>query len=103
MGQHGLHGVDLQDSGGERDPDRPLTGNGITVYGNGTYSLIGASELSDDERDELLDLCRQRLDAFRARGRCECCGAHKHEYALEVNHIIPSNAQQCRQVRHGSH
>jgi ATP adenylyltransferase len=84
---------------------RVLTGNGITRYG---------------ERDALLQLCRQRLDGFReqrgeevfahrsrhrspisgsvkvrvltrARGRCECCGAHEHQRALEVDHIIPKN------------
>jgi hypothetical protein len=27
----------------------------------------------------------------RARGRCECCGAHEHQRALEVDHIIPTN------------
>jgi ATP adenylyltransferase len=83
---------------------RVLTGNGITRYGDGLYTLIGAEELSDSERDALLKLCRQRLDGFRAqrgeevfahrsrqrspisgsakvrvltraRGRCECCGA----------------------------
>jgi hypothetical protein len=27
----------------------------------------------------------------RARGRCECCGAHEHQRALEVDHIIPRN------------
>ena len=87
-----------------------LTGNGITAYGNGAYSLIGG--------DALQQLCRQRLDAFReqrgeevfahrsrhrspisgsvkyrvltrARGRCECCGAHEHQRALEEDHIIP--------------
>ena len=97
-----------------------LTGNGITAYANGAYSLIGAEDLSDAERDELQQLCRQRLDAFRAqrgvevfahrsrnrtaisgsvkyrvltraRGRCECCGAHEHQRALEVDHIIPKN------------
>ncbi len=97
-----------------------LTGNGITAYGNGAYSLIGGDELSDAERDALQQLCRQRLDAFReqrgeevfahrsrhrtpisgsvkyrvltrARGRCECCGAHEHQRALEVDHIIPKN------------
>jgi hypothetical protein len=26
---------------------------------------VGEEELSDAERDELLELCRQRLDAFR--------------------------------------
>jgi ATP adenylyltransferase len=97
-----------------------LTGNGITRYGNGAYSLIGAEELSDAERDQLQQLCRQRLDAFReqrgeevfahrsrhrspisgsvkyrvltrTRGRCECCGAHEHQRALEVDHIVPKN------------
>jgi hypothetical protein len=50
-----------------------LTGNGITRYERGTYSLVGgvaegfcvAVELSVAERDQLLELCRQRLDAFR--------------------------------------
>jgi hypothetical protein len=97
-----------------------LTGNGITRYGKGAYTLIGGDELSDSERDALLQLCRQRLDGFRAqrgeevfahrsrhrtpisgsvkyrvltraRGRCECCGAHEHQRALEVDHIIPRN------------
>lgn len=81
-----------------------LTGNGVTRYERGTYDLVGGEELSDAERDQLLQLCRQRLDAFRmqrgevvfahrsrhrtpisgsikvrvltrAKGRCECCGA----------------------------
>ena len=51
-----------------------LTGNGITAYGNGSYSLIGGDELSDTERDELQQLCRQRLDAFREqRGEKVAC------------------------------
>jgi hypothetical protein len=99
---------------------RVLTDNGITRYGDGLTTLIGAEELSDSERDTLLQLCRQRLDGFReqrgeevfahrsrhhspisgsvkyrvltrARGRCECCGAHEHQRALEVDHIIPKN------------
>jgi predicted Fe-S protein YdhL (DUF1289 family) len=28
---------------------------------------VGGDELSDTEREELLQLCRQRLDAFRER------------------------------------
>jgi hypothetical protein len=52
---------------------RVLTANGSTTYGDGHDSLIGgvaegfcaAVELSDGERDALLQLCRQRLDAFR--------------------------------------
>jgi hypothetical protein len=42
-----------------------LTGNGITRYERGTYDLVGGEELSDVERDQLLQLCRQRLNAFR--------------------------------------
>jgi ATP adenylyltransferase len=50
-----------------------FTFNGITRYERGTYDLVGgvaegfcaAVELSDAEREELLQLCRQRLDAFR--------------------------------------
>lgn len=42
-----------------------FTFNGITAYGDGHDSLIGGEELSDGERDALLELCRQRLDAFR--------------------------------------
>jgi hypothetical protein len=81
-----------------------FTFNGITRYDQGAYDLVGGEELSDAERDQLLELCRQRLDAFRmqrgeevfahtsrhrtpisgsiknrvltrAKGRCECCGA----------------------------
>jgi hypothetical protein len=97
-----------------------LTGNGITRYNQGAYGLVGGEELSDAEREELLQLCRQRLDAFRmqrgeevfahrsrhrtpisgsikcrvltrAKGRCECCGAHEDQRALEVAHIVPRN------------
>jgi hypothetical protein len=97
-----------------------FTFNGITAYGDGHDSLIGGDALSAGERDALLELCRQRLDGFRAqrgeevfahrcrhrnpnsgsvkyrvltkaRGRCECCGAHEHQRALEVDHIIPKN------------
>ena len=99
---------------------RVLTSNGITSHAGGVYSLIGADDLSKIERDELLQLCREKLDAFRlkrgdevfahrsrhrtaisgsiryrvftrAKGRCECCGAHEHQAALEVDHIIPKN------------
>ena len=42
-----------------------LTGNGITRYVRGTDDLVGGEVLSDAERDQLLQLCRQRLDAFR--------------------------------------
>jgi hypothetical protein len=42
-----------------------FTFNGITAHGDGHDSLIGGDALSVGERDGLLDLCRQRLDAFR--------------------------------------
>ena len=99
---------------------RVLTSNGITSHAGGVYSLIGSDDLSEIERDALLQLCREKLDAFRlkrgdevfahrsrhrtaisgsiryrvftrAKGRCECCGAHEHQAALEVDHIIPKN------------
>jgi len=51
-----------------------LTGNGITRYDQGAYDLVGGEELSDAEREELLQLCRQRLDAFRMqRGEVVGC------------------------------
>ncbi|MEA5414566.1 hypothetical protein [Synechococcus sp. BA-132 BA5] len=42
-----------------------FTFNGNTAYGDGHDSLIGGDALSDGEHDALLELCRQRLDAFR--------------------------------------
>jgi hypothetical protein len=42
-----------------------FTFNGITRSERGSYALVGGEELSDAERDQLLALCRQRLDAFR--------------------------------------
>ena len=59
-----------------------FTFNGITRYDQGAYDLVGgvaegfcaAVELSDGERDELLQRCRQRLDAFRQqRGEAVGC------------------------------
>ncbi len=44
-----------------------LTFNGITRCEKGTYALVGGEELSGAERDQLLALCRQRLDAFHVR------------------------------------
>ncbi len=40
-----------------------FTFNAITADGHD--SLIGGDAMSDGERDALLELCRQRLDAFR--------------------------------------
>ena len=52
-----------------------FTLNGITRYDQGAYGFVGgvaegfcaAVELSDAERDQVLKLCRQRLNAFRER------------------------------------
>jgi hypothetical protein len=44
-----------------------FTFNGITRYDQGAYGLVGGEELSDTERDEMLERCRQRLNAFRER------------------------------------
>ena len=50
-----------------------FTINGITRYDQGAYDLVGGGgELSEAERDQLLQLCRQRLkpsDSSAAR-RC---------------------------------
>jgi len=48
----------------KRMVSRVLTGNGMTNYGDGLYTLIDAEELSDSVHDALLQLCRQRLDGF---------------------------------------
>ncbi|PSB36976.1 hypothetical protein C7B81_11175 [Aphanothece cf. minutissima CCALA 015] len=61
-----------------------LTGNGITRYGNGAYCLIGGDELSDGERDALLELCRQRLDAFREQ-RGEEAFAHRSRHRSPIS------------------
>jgi hypothetical protein len=53
-----------------------FTFNGITRYEQGAYSLRGAVaegfcaavELSDAERDQLLELCRQRLVRVKLLG-----------------------------------
>ena len=41
-----------------------FTFNSITRCERGSYALVGGEELSDAERDQLLALCRQRLNAF---------------------------------------
>jgi 5-methylcytosine-specific restriction endonuclease McrA len=54
-----------------------FTFNGITAYGNGAYDLVGGS-------------VKYRV-LTRAKGRCECCGVHEHQRALEGGHIVPRN------------
>jgi len=61
-----------------------LTGNGITRCKRGTYALVGGVELSDAERDQLLELCRQRLDAFREQ-RGEEVFAHRCRHRSPIS------------------
>lgn len=105
----------------KRMPGRVLTSNrGITEKYGDVYSLKSYSELSSAEVDELIDICRNRLDRFlgdrkdrpwshrrrssgyisgtlryevlkRAGRRCELCGIHDDQKALEVDHIVPRN------------
>ena len=42
---------------------RVLTSNGITSHAGGVYTLIGADDLSEIERDALLQLCREKVDS----------------------------------------
>lgn len=79
---------------------------------------LNTTVLTDSDRHELLNLCEQRLANFldqrgdtvwqhrsgadgyvpgsiryevlkRAKYRCELCGAHEHQAALHIDHIIP--------------
>ena len=50
----------------------------MTSYAYDHYRLLGGEELSDAERDELLALCRQRLDAFRAQAPVRPGGGSHH-------------------------
>jgi hypothetical protein len=63
---------------------KALTGNGITRYERGTYDLVGGEELSDAERKELLQLCHQRLDAFREQ-RGEEVFAHRSRHRTPIS------------------
>jgi hypothetical protein len=64
-----------------------FTLNAITAYGDGHDSLIGGDALSDGERDALLELCRQRLEAFRKhpdQRLSEVLGSHPRPGPLRV-------------------
>ena len=96
-----------------------LTNNrGITERNNRDYYLKGFDNLSSTEVQDLIDLCRQKIESFKeARGekiwshrrkssgyisgtlrydilknakfRCELCGITAEQKALEVDHIVP--------------
>lgn len=96
-----------------------LTSNrGITTRERDQYTIGDFHTLSDEEKQELVDLCDSLIDSYlderkqtlydhrrissdyvpgslryqvlsRAQGRCELCGISKDEKALDVDHIIP--------------
>ena len=92
----------------------------ITSKEGDTYRLEGYEKLSPDELQQLLDLCREKIEQYEARRgsamwehrrrlgriisgtdryevlkaakfRCVLCGISAEEKALEVDHIIPIN------------
>ena len=99
---------------------RVLVNNGVVNRTGKDYELLGFSNYSEKDRSALIELCNQKIDAFkekrgdkiwehrrrnrrpvkgstryevlkRAKGRCELCGISKEEKALEVDHITPKN------------
>jgi ATP adenylyltransferase len=100
---------------------RVLTNNRkITEKHKDQYLLKGYEDLSPQETAELIELCQQKVEEFlsqrgdriwshrtrslgyipgslkyevlkRAKFRCELCGAHEDQRALEVDHILPRN------------
>ena len=99
---------------------RVLTANrGITDKDGATYRLKDFSHLSNEEIDDLVQLCDAKVAEYlgkredpwshrrkstgyvpgtqryevlkRARYRCELCGVSAEHKALEVDHIIPRN------------
>ena len=100
---------------------RVLTKNrGITTKEGDIYSLIGAGDLSEEQRKDLMRICDERIDAYlqergeaiwshrrrghrpisgsiryqvlvRAASRCEACGVSNDERMLEVDHIEPKS------------
>lgn len=66
---------------------RVLHGNGITELLQGRYRLIGSEELSEGEPDELLQVCHQRVDAFRAK-RGEEVFAHRSHHRMPISGSI---------------
>jgi diadenosine tetraphosphate (Ap4A) HIT family hydrolase len=93
---------------------------GITERDGHTYQLKGFEKLSEAQVAELMQLCRDKLDAYtekwgerifqhrkksagyisgtlryevlkRSKFHCELCGISAKEKALEVDHILPRN------------
>jgi diadenosine tetraphosphate (Ap4A) HIT family hydrolase/5-methylcytosine-specific restriction endonuclease McrA len=93
---------------------------GITEKHGDSYQLIGSSALTQDQRQELISLCEEKIAEFeakrgasvwehrrrghrpisgsiryevlsRAKFRCELCGIPADEKNLEVDHIFPKS------------
>ena len=102
----------------KRMPGRVLASHGLVERDGDTYRLVGAEGLAEAEVEELVALCRERLDEYvkrrgdriwahrgtpvkgisgsaryevlkAARGRCALCGVEAQERFLEVDHIVP--------------
>jgi ATP adenylyltransferase len=100
---------------------RVLTKNrGLTTKEGDTYSLNNYEQLTEQQVQELMSLCQNRIDGYiesrggriwshrskssgyisgslrynllkKAKYRCELCGTPADQKALEVDHIIPRN------------
>jgi len=100
---------------------RVLTKNrGITEKDGNTYRLIGSQDLSQEQVNELVSLCKQTIQDFdqqrggavwehrkrghrpisdsvryevlsRAKFKCELCGISADEKNIEVDHIFPKS------------
>jgi diadenosine tetraphosphate (Ap4A) HIT family hydrolase/5-methylcytosine-specific restriction endonuclease McrA len=97
-----------------------LRNNQIVAIAESEYQLIGFEELSDMERQKLIDLCAIKINEYkdkrgmmiwdhrrknrspidgsiryqvlnRANNVCELCGIPSEIRALEVDHIVPKN------------
>ena len=69
---------------------------GITAYGGGHDSLIGGDELSDGERDALLELYRQSLDTFREQRGEEVACLFVEKPAASATAAAPSPRSRAR-------
>lgn len=92
----------------------------ITEKNGNNYNLIGASDLSQEQINELIELCKSKIDKFekqrgetvwkhrrrghkpisgsiryevlsRAKFKCELCGISAEEKNIEVDHILPKS------------